>query len=49
LQLPAGDPITGRSRVIVDDVTYEVVGQPARPWSPRGEHRVKATLQAVEG
>lgn len=46
LILPALTLLTGADKVIVDGITYEVVGEPARPWKPSvGEHHVEARLQ----
>jgi hypothetical protein len=49
LFLPEGTVITGRDRVILDDVTYTVEGSPHRAWRPSGEHHVEVRLREVAG
>lgn len=49
LLLPAGTEITSQDRVVVDGMTFEVDGEPARPWSPRGEHHVRCPLLLTDG
>ena len=50
--LPAGDPITALSRVQVDgdtSTTYQVIGPPSPPYTPRGPHHIEADLKVVKG
>lgn len=49
LYAPADTDVTGHDRVVCDSLTFEVVGPPARVWTPRGEHHVEADLRLVEG
>lgn len=49
LFLDAGTDITGRDRVDVDGITYEVVGNPLLAWTPRGAHHLEVVLRTVEG
>lgn len=51
LVLPAGSAIDGGDRVRYDSDSYEVVGQPARPWNPRTrrEDHVEVRLRQVTG
>lgn len=57
LFLPTGTPISGGDRVEwigetpgSEDITFEVIGPPSRPWRPgSGEHHVEADLRVVEG
>ena len=49
LFLPTGTRITGRDRVILDDVTYTVEGTPHDAWSPAGSHHLEVRLQEVAG
>lgn len=57
LFVPAGTELTGANRVewvgetpMSTDITFEVIGPPARPWRPwSGEHHVEADLRVVEG
>ena len=49
LFLPAGTVITARNRVVIDARTYEIIGEPHKAWTPRGEHHVEVQLQAVDG
>jgi hypothetical protein len=49
LFLPPDTAITGRDRVILDDVTYTVEGTPHRAWRPSGEHHLEVRLQEVTG
>lgn len=42
-QLAAGE------RVVIDGVTYSVVGQPRYAPTPRGPHHIEAHLKAVVG
>ena len=47
--LPADTEITGHDRVVWDALTFDVVGPPARVWTPRGEHHIEADIRLVEG
>lgn len=49
LYLPVGTDIVAADRVVVDDVTYEVVGPPNRAHTPLAEHHVEATVRLVAG
>lgn len=48
LFLPAGTTISGRDRVRVDGILYEVVGPPIIHRTPRGPHHIEAVCSAVQ-
>lgn len=47
LFVPHDTPITGRDRVQVDGVTYELLGPPVVHRTPRGPHHIEAVCRAV--
>lgn len=49
LYLPADTEIVAADRIVVDDVTYEVIGPPNRARTPGAEHHVEATVRLVAG
>jgi hypothetical protein len=52
LYLPKGTAITALSRVQVDNdatTTYQVIGPPSKPFSPRGAHHLEVDLKVVKG
>lgn len=46
--LPPFSDVDGTARLVVDGVTYEVVGPPLRHRTPRGDHHVEVRLEVVE-
>lgn len=49
LFLPAATTITGRDRVLWDDLTFEVDGPVLPAHTPRGLHHLEVNLRAVTG
>lgn len=49
LFLDAGTAITARNRVRVDGTVYELIAEPHRAWTPRGEHHIECLLEVVTG
>lgn len=48
LVLPPLTVIDGSDRVVIGGTTYEVIGDPARPWRPStGEHHVECRLRTT--
>ena len=47
--LPASADLTAADRVRVDGTTFEVFGEPARPYGRRSVHHVEAELKVVSG
>lgn len=45
--LPADADVSGLDRVVVDGVTYEVLGPPLPHRTPRGVHHLEVTLEVV--
>lgn len=39
----------GRDRVRIDGITYEVIGPPRGPRTPRGRHHLEVRLRHVDG
>lgn len=40
--------LSGRDKVEVDGVMYQVVGPPQIAWTPRGPHHLEARLRCVD-
>lgn len=52
LYLPKGTAITALSRVQIDGdttTTYQVIGPPSPPFTPRGAHHLELDLKVVKG
>lgn len=52
LYLPRGTAISALSRVRVDgdtSTTYQVIGPPSAPFTPRGAHHIEVDLKVVKG
>lgn len=47
LFLPPSAALTGRDRVAVSGVTYEVIGTPLVEQAPRGPHHIEAHLRVI--
>lgn len=46
---PTDTPIGPSDRVVIDGRVYEIDGEPAVRWTPRGPHHIEASLTAVRG
>ncbi len=46
---PPDTPIGPYDRVVIDGLIYEIDGEPAVRWTPRGPHHLEVQLQAVRG
>lgn len=47
--LPAHTAVTAQDRIVIDGAVFEVVGEPNRRWTPRGEHHVEVDVRECAG
>lgn len=48
LFMPAGTPISGYSRVVIDGYSFEVTGAPTTTRSPEGAHHLEVQLHLLD-